>query len=83
LGLWLAVLFLVGRRLIHAVTNLPRDGLCGPDLAVVALIAYISLIVTGLTVDVRFFDFANALVMLLIGAAIGYVDRHGEEVRRQ
>lgn len=83
LGLWLAVLFLVGRRLIRAVTNLPRDGLCGRALAVVALIAFISLIVTGLTVDLRFFDFANALVMLLVGTAVGYADRHGVEVRGQ
>lgn len=83
LGLWLAVLFLVGRRLIRAVAHLPRDGLCGRDLAVVALIAYISLIVTGLTVDLRFFDFANALVMLMVGTAVGYADRHSVEVRGQ
>jgi O-antigen ligase len=75
LALWLTVLFLVGRRLIQTVSRLPRDGLCGRDLAVVALIAFVSLIITGLTVDLRFFDFANALVMLLVGTAVGYADR--------
>ena len=81
LVLWLAVLFLVGGRLIRSLSSLPRDGRCGRDLAVIALIAYISLIIAGLTVDVRFFDFANALVMLLAGAAVGYADRHRVEVR--
>lgn len=75
LVLWLAVLFLIGGRLIQAVSKLPRDGLCGRDLAVVALIAFISLIVTGTTVDLRFFDFTNTLVMLLVGTAVGCADR--------
>lgn len=83
LALWLAVLFLVGRRLIRAVSNLPRDGLYGRDLAVVALIAFIALLATGLTVDLRFFDFSSALVMLLVGTAVGYADRHSVEIRGQ
>ena len=83
LVLWLAVLFLVGRRLFGAVSNLPHDGLCGRDLAVIALIAFIALIAAGLTVDLRFFDFANALVMLLVGTAVGYADQYSVEVRGQ
>jgi hypothetical protein len=65
------------------VSNLPHDGLCGRDLAVIALIAFIALIAAGLTVDLRFFDFANALVMLLVGTAVGYADQYSVEVRGQ
>lgn len=76
LGLWFTIVFLVIRRLVRAVATLPREGLCGRDLAAIALTAFVIWIVTGLTADLRFFDFANALVLLLAGIAVGVADRH-------
>ena len=76
------VLFLVIASVaVEGFASTRNAGFLLLDVAVIALIAYISLIIAGLTVDVRFFDFANALVMLLVGAAVGYADRHRVEVR--
>ncbi|QYB03082.1 O-antigen ligase family protein [Rhodococcus sp. USK10] len=75
LALWLAVLFLVARGLLRAYRVLPADGLCGRRLALVAIMAFIVLVISGLTVDLRFFDFPNAVVMLLVGIAIGWAER--------
>lgn len=59
LAAWLAVLVLLIRRVLRARRGpgRSRDGL--GDLALLALI---SLVVTSLTVDVRFLDFAGALI---------------------
>ncbi|MCA1706606.1 MAG: O-antigen ligase family protein [Actinobacteria bacterium] len=76
LGLWLAVLVLVFRRLVMAVRLLPQ-GTAGSGLAIFALLAFIVWLVAGATVDLRFLVFANALVMLLVGIAVGYADREG------
>lgn len=74
LGLWLAVLVLIFRRLVMAVRLLPQ-GTAGRNLALIALFSFIVLLVTGTTVDLRFFIFPNALVMLLVGIAVGYAER--------
>lgn len=73
--LWWAVLFLLARRLWQTVRMLPRDGLCGRDLAVLALVVAVMWVVTGFTADLRFFDFAAFLVLLLCGVAVGFADR--------
>ncbi|MBC2642973.1 MULTISPECIES: O-antigen ligase [unclassified Rhodococcus (in: high G+C Gram-positive bacteria)] len=78
LTLWLAVLFLLARGLFHSYRVLPADGLCGRRLALVAIMAFIVLVISGLTVDLRFFDFPNAVVMLLVGITIGWADRSTE-----
>lgn len=75
LALWLAVLFLLACGLFHAYRVLPADGLCGRRLALVAIMAFVVLVIAGLTVDLRFFDFPNAVVMLLVGIVIGWADR--------
>jgi O-antigen ligase len=74
LGLWLAVLTLVVRRLVMAVKLLPDASAAG-GLALVALFSFIVLLVTGATVDLRFLVFPAALVMLLVGSAVGSADR--------
>lgn len=74
LGLWLVILVLVFRRLVMAVNLLQQDT-GGHDLALIALLSFIVLLVTGATVDLRFFIFPTALVMLLVGIAVGYADR--------
>ncbi|ANS26718.1 O-antigen ligase family protein [Rhodococcus opacus] len=81
LVLWLAVLVLVCVKLIRAYRALPAEGLCGRRLGFVAIMTFLVLVVTGLTVDLRFFDFPNAIVMLLAGVAIGFADRlpNGQE----
>ncbi|MPZ64397.1 MAG: O-antigen ligase family protein [Pseudonocardiaceae bacterium] len=76
-ALWLAVLALVLRRLIRAARTLPTDGICGRGLAIVALLAFGCWVLTGSTVDMRFFEFPNALVWLLAGTVVGAAERAG------
>jgi O-antigen ligase len=76
LALWLGVLGLLGHALATALRRLARiDGLAGLPLALLALTALGTWVVCGFTVDLRFFDFANLLAFLLIGAAVGVADR--------
>jgi hypothetical protein len=71
LVLWLAVLFGVIGKLLVLMRRLPVDGLAGRRLGLLALTVLGTWIVSGLTVDLRYFNFANLLVFLLAGAAIG------------
>jgi O-antigen ligase len=71
LALWLAVLGLLGYALGRALRRLPVDGLDGRALGLLALTVFCTWVVCGLTVDLRFFDFANLLVFLLVGSAVG------------
>lgn len=73
--LWWAVLALLVRRLIQTIRTLPREGTCGRDLAVLALVCIGMWVVTGFTADLRFFDFAGFVVLLLAGVAVGFADR--------
>jgi O-antigen ligase len=75
LVLWLAVVVLVGHRLFVALRTLPVAGLCGRGLALIAAMGFVSWLVTGQTVDLRYFEFLNALVMLLVGIAVGAAER--------
>ena len=76
LTLWIAVLALLAHRLWDAYRTLPDRGLWGKPLALLAILAFAVLICTGLTVDLRRFDFPTALVFLLIGTAVGWSDRY-------
>jgi O-antigen ligase len=71
LALWLAVLLGVIGKLVSLLRRMPVEGLAGRRLGLIALTVLGTWIVSGLTVDLRYFDFANLLVFLLIGAAIG------------
>ncbi len=76
LALWLAVLILLGFALATALRRLaPIDGLSGLPLGLLALTVLGTWVVCGFTVDLRFFDFANLLVFLLVGAAVGNAER--------
>jgi O-antigen ligase len=74
LALWLTVLVLMSRRLVRCVRVVDGPGLGGSGMVFLAGSSFIALVVTGLTVDLRFFDFANALVLLLVGIAAGLAD---------
>ena len=76
LALWICVLVLVIRRLWTAYRTLPDHDLCGKPLAVTAIMAFATLIGTGLTVDLRFFDFPMLPIFLLAGITIGWSDRY-------
>ena len=76
LALWICVLALVIRRLWTAYRTLPDHDLCGKPLAVTAIMAIATLICTGLTVDLRLFDFPMLPVFLLAGITIGWSDRY-------
>jgi len=76
LTLWICVLALIAYRLWDAYRTLPDDDLCGKPLAVTAIMAMAILVCTGLTVDLRFFEFPPATTFLLAGIAIGWSDRH-------
>jgi O-antigen ligase len=74
-AMWLAVLVLVAFNLARAIRRLPPQGIGNRAFALSAALAFMALLVTGLTVDLRFFDFPNIVVWLLVGAAIGRADR--------
>jgi O-antigen ligase len=72
LALWLAVLGLLMYALYVALRRLaPLHGLAGRPLGLLALTVFGTWVVCGFTVDLRFFDFANLLVFLLVGMAVG------------
>jgi len=77
LALWIAVLVLVARRLFIAARVAPR----GRELAVgrefVVLVGLLGAlwVLVGLTVDLRFLAFANAMTWLLVGVVVGIGDR--------
>lgn len=75
LTLWLAMMGLVATRLLAALRHLPPGRLHERPFAVFALLALLTLLITGLTVDLRFFDFPNIVVLLVVGAVIGRDDR--------
>ena len=87
LALWLGVLLLIAHRLQSAYRTSADRGLCGRPLAVVAIMAMASLVCTGLTVDLRYFDFPTAVTFLIIGIAVGWAerdhrtDRNGERLQ--
>jgi O-antigen ligase len=72
LALWMTVLLLIFKELLRAARHLPPAGMYGRPLALTGLLCLVAQTTTGLTVDLRFFDFPNIIVMLLAGAAIGW-----------
>ena len=76
LAAWICVLALLAYRLWNAYKTLPDHDLCGKPLAVIAIMAMAILVFTGLTVDLRYFDFSPAVIFLLIGITIGWSDRN-------
>ena len=72
LALWIVALALIYTRLIRATRQLPAGEMYGRPLGLTALLCLLAQSTTGLTVDLRFFDFPNIIVMLLAGAAIGW-----------
>jgi O-antigen ligase len=71
LAFWIFVLILIYSRLVRATRQLPVREMYGRPLGLTALLCLVAQSTTGLTVDLRFFDFPNIIVMLLAGAAIG------------
>jgi O-antigen ligase len=78
LALWLAVLIPMILMVLGGMRRLPVDDLIGRRPGLIALTVLGGWLVCGLTVDLRFFSFANLLVFLLVGAAIGMADRRRE-----
>ena len=72
---WICVLTLAAIGVWRAYRTLPDAELCGKPLAVLAMMAMAILISAGMTVDLRFFEFAITVIFLLIGIAIGWADR--------
>ncbi|NNH70795.1 O-antigen ligase family protein [Nocardia uniformis] len=75
--LWLTVLILLARRLIIAFVRLPADGIMGRPIAFIAGTAFLSLVLGGVFVDLRLFDYPSTMVFALVGAAVGAADRLG------
>lgn len=71
LALWLTVLVLLARQVLGAFRRLPAAGANGRVIGVIAITALLVWFGSGATVDLRFFDFANLIVFLLAGAAVG------------
>ena len=81
LASWLAVIALITWRLVNAYRRLPSDEVYGKLLAVVGLMALAILVLSGMTVDLRFFDFPLAAIFLLFGMAAGWADRWTHQQR--
>jgi O-antigen ligase len=73
---WICILALLAYRLWKAFRTLPEIDLCGKPLAVIAIMAFALLMCTGLTVDLRYFDFPMGAIFLLAGIVVGWSDRH-------
>lgn len=78
LALWLLMMGVVIVRLLASLRELP-PGVHDQSFGLFALLALLTLLITGLTVDLRFFDFPNIVVMLLVGAVIGRANRRRRE----
>lgn len=74
LALWFAVMIPILWRLITSLRRLPVEGMGGRPIALLGLTVFGTWVVCGFTVDLRFFDFANLLVFLLVGIVMGLVD---------
>jgi O-antigen ligase len=72
LAFWIVVLVLIYSRVLRATRQLPVGEMYGRPLGLTALLCLVAQSTTGLTVDQRFFDFSNIIVMLLAGAVIGW-----------
>jgi O-antigen ligase len=75
LALWLLVLVGVVLLLLRSLRRLPVEGLGGRPVGLLALTVLVTWVVAGFTADLRFFDFANLLVFLLVGSVVGLADR--------
>ncbi|SNT02490.1 O-Antigen ligase [Geodermatophilus pulveris] len=71
-ALWLAILALIGAGLVRATRRLRAGEIYGRALGLTAVLCLVAHVVTGLTVDLRFFDFPNIMVMVLAGAVMGH-----------
>jgi O-antigen ligase len=78
LALWLAVLVGLLVLLVRALRRLPVKGLAGRPIGLLAVTVLGTWVVCGFTADLRYFDFANLLVFLLVGAVVGLADRQSE-----
>lgn len=70
-ALWILTVLVVLVKLVAAVRTLPAGGLLDEKFGLFAVMLLLTLVVTGLTVDLRFFDVPNITVMMVAGAAIG------------
>jgi O-antigen ligase len=80
LALWVTVLVLLVIHLVRALRRLPVNGLRGRALALLALTVFATYVVCGFTIDLRYHDFANLIVFLLAGIAVGTSDTTGTTV---
>ena len=71
LVLWLAILVAIWTRARRTVRAADDEHVEDQPFAVVALLMFVALLLAGLTVDLRYFDFINALTFLMLGTAAG------------
>jgi O-antigen ligase len=75
LALWICVLALIAVRLARAYRTLPEHDLCGKPLAVLSIMGMAILVCAGMTVDLRYFEFAITIILMLVGITVGWADR--------
>ncbi len=78
----MVVLVLIYIRLVHATRRLPPGSMYGRSLGVTALLCLVAQTIAGLTVDLRFFDFPNIVVMLMAGTVIGWQRHQARAIAR-
>ncbi|WP_285657291.1 O-antigen ligase family protein [Actinomycetospora sp. NBRC 106375] len=77
--MWLAVIVAVVWMLWRAMRELPRDTYLGSAFAFVGASAMVTMIVNGLTVDLRILDFAMILPFMFAGMVAGALERHRDD----
>ncbi|GAB7068081.1 O-antigen ligase family protein [Mycobacterium hodleri] len=72
---YLGVLALVARRLWRAYGELPDHDVCGKPLVILSAMALAIMVLAGMTVDLRYFDFSTTIIFLIVGVTVGWADR--------
>lgn len=76
---WIAVLVSILYLVWRAMRELPLDTWLGSPLALVGGIAMITMIINGLTVDLRLLEFTTMVPFLFAGIVVGRLERYRAE----
>ncbi|WP_433503794.1 O-antigen ligase family protein [Pseudonocardia halophobica] len=79
LALWLVVQVLLAANLVKAWRRTPSEDRWGSALVFVAGGSWLALVISGFTADLRFFDYSNSMIMLLVGMAIGWAAHRSKD----
>jgi hypothetical protein len=83
LAIWLSIIVLLFRRIFAAIRILPAGGLVSRGLAVAIFLSFLTWVLSGIADDLRYFDYENATVIMLVGILIGATTRYVQRTQEQ